>query len=280
MRGACVILFRSGDLGYAASQMFPIHANIGFLVVNSKVVPMRLALIFSLVLVGPSLAKDCEPPKKEGREISGLIDFSECMIDKVAALERENAALKMDLETIETALSRFPGELRNENGRVTRIGGDNLVLATFSTSARRRETVASVAIDQTALEALCGIGCTINIVLSAEGLRKDDPPPVFADASCTLRYTAKSGAWAQGGGCGEPVTGVDGDGKPPGRSGGEVIATAGGVCILADAEPGRGVAADGQLLGADRAKGLYLIATPALWTETADRFRCDVKFGR
>jgi hypothetical protein len=244
------------------------------------VIAMRWILVAFVLLAGPAQAKDCEPPKKEGREITGLIGFSKCMIDKVADLERENAELRTELEKIQASLSKFPGELRSENGRVTRTGGENLVQASFTTSARRREAPASLGIDQKALEALCVIGCTVNLVLTAEGLRKEDPGPVSAVATCNFRYTAKSGAWTQGGGCGEPVSGVDGNGKPPGKSGGEVIAVSGGACMLADSEPSRSVDDEGELLGGDRAKGLFLIAAPALWTGKEDRFRCELKLGR
>lgn len=241
---------------------------------------MRLLSVLLVLLATTAHARECEAPKQEGGEVRGLRAYVDCMNKAVATLERDNADLKKELEKIQASLSKFPGEFRNEDGRVTRSGGDSLVHATFSTGARRREAAAALGIDQKALEALCAVGCTINLMLSAEGLRKSDPPPVFADATCTLRYTAKSGAWSQGGGCGDAVSGVDGDGKPPGGSGGEIIGSAGEACILADSEPARGVSPDGQLLNADRAKGLYLIAAPALWTGTETRFRCELKLSR
>jgi hypothetical protein len=55
---------------------------------------------------------------------------------------------------------------------------------------------------------------------------------------------------------------------------------AGGACILADSEPSRSVDPEGEMLGGDRAKGLFLIAAPALWTGKEDRFRCELKLGR
>jgi hypothetical protein len=241
---------------------------------------MRWIVIVFALLSSSAGARDCEPPKRVNEELNGVIKFSECMIDKVASLERENAELRKELEKIRSALTKFPGDLRNEDGRVTRTGGENLVQATFITGARRGAGPAALDVDQKAVEALCAVGCTVNLVLAAEGLRKEDPGSVNAAATCSLRYTAKSGAWSQGGGCGDPVSGVDGNGKPPGRSGGEIIAMAGDACMLADSEPGRSVDADGQLLGADRAKGLVLIASPALWTGTEARFRCEMKISR
>ncbi|MCX7286553.1 MAG: hypothetical protein NTW20_03060 [Rhodobacterales bacterium] len=241
---------------------------------------MRWIFVVLALASGAASAKDCEPPKRVNEELSGVIKFSECMIDKVAGLERENAELRKELDKIQTALTKFPGEMRNEDGRVTRSGGENLMQATFITGARRGAGPAALAIDQKALEAICAVGCTVNLVLAAEALRKEDPGSVNTAATCSLRYTAKSGTWSQGGGCGDPVSGVDGDGKPPGKSGGEVIATVGDACVLADSEPGRSVDAAGQLLGADRAKGIYLIAAPALWTGTEARFRCEMKISR
>jgi hypothetical protein len=241
---------------------------------------MRLLPAVLCLLAAAAQAKDCDVPKVEGRTVTGLGVFAECMNERIAKLEQDNAALREELETTRGLLAEFPGELKNDNGRLTRTGGDNLVQASFSTSARKGQAAAGLAVDQKALEAMCEVGCTLHLALTAEALRKSDPPPVFADASCTLRYTAKSGAWAQGGGCGDAVSGVDGDGKPPGKAGGEVLASAGGACLLADAEPGRGIAAEGQVLAADRTKGLFLIAAPAQFTGTVARFRCEMKIGR
>jgi hypothetical protein len=241
---------------------------------------MRLILVAFALLAGTAAAKDCEPPKRVGEELNGVIKFSECMIDKVAGLERENSDLRKDLEKIQAALKKFPGEIRNEGGRVTRSGGENLVLATFVTDARRGSGPVALEIDQKALEAICAVGCTLNLALAAEGLRKDDPGSVNTAVTCSLRYDAKGGEWSQGGGCGDPVSGIDGDGKPPGESGGEAIAVAGGACVLADSEPARSVDADGQLLGEDRAKGLFLVAAPTAWTGTEARFRCEMRIAR
>jgi hypothetical protein len=241
---------------------------------------MRFLPALFCFLATAAQAKDCEAPRYEARKVAGLVAFADCMNDRVGKLEAENAKLRDELEKTRVALSGFPGELKNDNGRVTRSGGDNLLQASFSTSARKGQAAAGLAIDQQALEAMCAVGCTVHLALTAEALRNTDPPPVFADATCTLRYTAKNGAWAQGGGCGDAVTGVDGDGKPPGEAGGEVLATAGGACLLTDAEPGRGVNDDGQVLGADRAKGLFLVAAPLMFTGADARFRCELKLGR
>lgn len=241
---------------------------------------MRFLPALLCLLASAAQAKDCEPPIFEERKVTGFIAFAKCMNDRVGKLEEENAKLRDELEKTRDSLAEFPGELKNDNGRVTRTGGDNLVQASFATSARKGQAAAGLAIDQQALEAMCAVGCTLHLALTAEALRKSDPPPVFADATCSLRYTTKNGAWSQGGGCGDAASGVDGDGKPPGEAGGEVLAAAGGACLVADAEPGRGVNKDGQVLGADRAKGLFLVAAPLMFTGTDARFRCELKIVR
>lgn len=241
---------------------------------------MRFLPALILLLASAAQAKDCDIPKNDGRIVTGLADFAKCMNERVGSLEAENARLRQELETTRGSLAKFPGELTNDNGRVSRTGGENLVQARFTNSGRKGQTASGLVVDQVALEQICAAGCTLRLSLTAEALRKSDPPPVFADATCSLRYTAGSGAWAQGGGCGEAVSGVDGDGKPPGKAGGEVVASVGGACILADAEPGRGVAAEGPVLAADRSKGLFLIAAPPLFTGTDARFRCQMTIGR
>lgn len=232
------------------------------------------------LFVTAAQAKDCEPPQIQGRNVSGLSAFVDCVNDRIAKLEADNTALRKEMETVRTALAEIPGELKNDSGKVTQRGGTSVMKATFTTAARKGQAASGLPIDQNALESLCAIGCTIHLALTAETLRKEDPPQVFADASCTLRYTAKNGAWAQTGGCGDPVSGVDGDGKPAGQTGGEVLAVAGEACLLADAEPGRGITGTGQVLAADRAKGLYLIAAPLLFKGTNARFRCEMKIGQ
>lgn len=241
---------------------------------------MRFLPVFVLLLASAVQAEDCDIPQNDGHVVTGLGAFAKCMNERVGKLEEENARLRQELETTRGSLDEFPGALKNDNGRVSRTGGENLVQASFSNSGRKGQTASGLAVDQAALEQICANGCTVRLALMAEALRKSDPPPVFADATCSLRYTPVSGAWAQGGGCGAAVSGVDGDGKPPGKAGGEVLASVGGACILADAEPGRGVAAEGPVLATDRTKGLFLIAAPALFTGTDARFRCQMTIGR
>lgn len=241
---------------------------------------MRWSLVLVALAAGAADARDCALPRVDSYQIEGLLAFSDCVNERIAALENENAALRAELESVRVALKRLPGDFLNEGGKVTRSGGQSLVQATFIATARRREGPAALAIDQGVLETLCSVGCSITLVMEGEALRKGDPGSVSEVASCQLRYSAKNGAWSQGGGCGNAVSGIDGDGKPAGKVGGDVIASSGGACILADSQPSRSVGTGDQLLEADRERGLYLIAAPAFFPGTEARFRCELKFVR
>jgi hypothetical protein len=249
---------------------------------SDKVTVMRwIVASFAFALAsGPANAKDCVLPKSDGIRIDGMVAFSDCVNARMAALENENARLRDELEKVRKSLTGLPGEFVNESGRVTRSGGESLVQATFTTAARRREGPSALPLDLKVIETLCETGCTINLVMEGEALRKGDAASVSDVATCMLRYSGKNGAWSQGGGCGDAVSGVDADGKPPGKSGGEVIATAGAACLLADSEPNRAIGASDGLLDGDRAKGLFLIAVPALFQGTEARFRCEMKITR
>ncbi len=72
----------------------------------------------------------------------------------------------------------MPGAFLNDNGKVSRSGGESLVQATFTASARRREGPAALPVDQQVLEGLCGVSRTITLVVEGEALRKSDPSSV------------------------------------------------------------------------------------------------------
>jgi hypothetical protein len=243
---------------------------------------MRLMLtaFFVLAVASNAHARDCNPADAEGQEIRGLRAFSECVIAEINDLKRENIELRREIEEIRKSLTSFPGDFENKNGRVTRLGGERLTQASFSLSSRSREGASGLDIDQKALALICEIGCSITLSLTAQGLRETDTAPVVAVGPCAFRYNLQSGVWALSGACGEPVSGIDGDGAPNDNSGGEVIATAGGACILADSEPSRSVDPETGKLSGDRAKGLFLVAEPALWKGKENRFRCDLKIAR
>jgi hypothetical protein len=241
---------------------------------------MRVLLAILVLLAGAAQARDCRPPKDEGKKITGLGAFAECVIAEISDLRQENARLQDKVEQLEKSLAGIPGEMKNVNGRVTRTGGDTLVRADFSLDGRARQAAIGLEVDQKALERLCGEGCSFTLALTAVGLREGDPTPIYATGPCAFQYKAKSGAWSRSGACGGEAAGVDGDGSPSGAPGGEVIAMAGEACLLADSGPRRNVDPEDQPLSRDREKGLVLIANPALWTGSEQRFRCDLRISR
>ena len=241
---------------------------------------MRMTLIIFFLVCGAAQARACTLPRVDANEIHGLRSFSECLLAEIASLKRDQARLRREVEELQEALADIPGEFRNNNGRVTRLGGQRLVEASFAIDARTREGTAALAIDQAALEDLCAINCTITMSLIAEGLREADPAPAFALGPCAFHYGSENRAWARSGTCGDAISGIDGDGAPTGISGGEIIAEVGSACRLADSDPRLGVDPGARALGRDHAPGLFLIADPSLWEGDEARFRCELTLVR
>lgn len=241
---------------------------------------MRVLILIGVLLAGAAEARECKPPRVEGTQVFGFREFAECTNAEIADLKKENARLTDVVEKMEKTLAGVPGEMTNTNGRVVRSGGDNLVRAVMSLDGRARQAAMGMNIDQKALEKLCGEGCSLTLVLTGVGLREGDPTPVFVSGPCAFQYKAKSGAWTRGGACGAETSGVDGNGLPTGATGGEIIATAGEACMLADSGPRRPVDPETEALSRDREKGLVLIADPGLWTGSEQRFRCDLSIVR
>jgi hypothetical protein len=241
---------------------------------------MRLMLIVFLLLSGAAQARDCDPPRVTFDEVLGLRDFSRCLLAEIADLKREQARLLGEIGKLQKRVASVPGEFVNENGRVTLLGGDDLVRASFAVTSRARDGAIALGIDQAVLEELCAKSCTLSLTLTAVGLRQADPAPVFAVGPCVFRYNGASGVWARSDACGKATMGVDGNGRPRGRSGGEVIVAAAEACLLADSEPSRDLEAERQSLGRDLERGLFLIADAAYWDGDEARFRCDLKVSR
>lgn len=242
---------------------------------------MRTLLLSLFLATGAAHAEDCKLPEGKNEELKGVIEFSKCIQKRVNALETENAALRESLEAMQKTLASVPGELVNVNGRETRSGGERLTQASYTMPSRAGTGAAFLAVDDKVAGELCAQGCSVSLQMTTEG--GTIPTEPGAIGPCTFRYNAKSGAWSLNG-CGEPVSGVDGNGKPTGEGGGETIAVAGGACILADAEPLRQVDAQApkatETLGRDRGKALYLIADSRLAGAGAGRFRCELKLAR
>lgn len=238
---------------------------------------MRVLFVLLMLAAGAAQAEDCKRPQYENKMMRGLDEFVDCVNRRLAGLEKEKALLQDRVESLEKLISGLPGEMTDTNGRVTRSGGGALVRAAVSLDARSRQAVMERRIDQKALEQLCGEGCNVTLSLTAVGLREGDPTPIFAVGPCGFQYKVKSGAWTLGEACGKAVSGVDGDGSLADAAGGEVIVTAGEACQFADSGPRRSVDPEDQPLSRDRDKGLVLIADPALWTGSEQRFRCDLR---
>jgi hypothetical protein len=244
-------------------------------------VVMRLLLVLLVLTAGAARAEDCKRPQYENNMlIRGLDDFVDCVNKRLAGLENEKALLQERVDSLEKLISGLPGELSDNNGRVTRSGGGTLVRAAISLDARSKQATIEKRIDQKVLEQLCGEGCTVTLSLTAVGLREGDPAPIFAVGPCSFLYKAKSGAWTLGKACGATASGVDGDGALSDAPGGDVILTAGEACLFADSGPRRSVEPEDQPLSRDRDKGLFLIADPALWAGSEQRFRCDLRIAR
>jgi hypothetical protein len=241
---------------------------------------MRVLFVILVLAAGAAQARDCKEPWWEDKILKGMGTYVQCVNDRLAELEKEKAQLQDQVDKLDKIMAGLPGELTDLNGRVTRSGGGKLTRAGFSLDARARQAAMGLDIDQKALEQLCGEGCSLTLVLTAIGLREGDPTPIFATGPCAFQYKAKSGAWTRSGACGNEAAGVDGDGILSDVPGGDVIATAGEACLLADSGPRRSVDPEDQPLSRDREKGLALIADPSLWKGSEQRFRCDLRITR
>lgn len=241
---------------------------------------MRVLLVILILAAGTVQARECKEPWWENKVLKGMSTYVECVNDRLAELETEKAQLQDKVDKLDKIMAGLPGEMTDMNGRVTRSGGGNLMRAGFSVDARARQAAMEMDIDQTALEHLCGEGCSLTLVLTAIGLREGDPTPIFATGPCAFQYKAKSGAWTRGGTCGAEAAGVDGDGSLSDAPGGDIIAIAGEACLLADSGPRRSVDPEDQPLSRDRDKGLVLIADPSFWAGSEQRFRCDLRISR
>ena len=243
---------------------------------------MRIALTLLLLMLaaGPGQARQCQLPLIT-RDSQVPTRFLSCLLDEIGDLKREQARLRRALDDLQGVAAELPGEFRNENGQTTQTPNRTLTEATLILSSRSISETTSLPLKQDVMETLCAEtgGCMITLFLRPEGLRETDPASTVATGPCLFDYDATNGAWVRGGACGDDgaLAGADGNGRPGGTDGGEIIASAAGACILADSDPGLSVGPDTSLLGRDHARGLFLIAAPSLGSAGLGRFRCELK---
>ncbi len=248
----------------------------------------RLAAALAVCLSGAAARADCPPPSRggividDGRVLLRGRDGAvvRCLADEVAALRRENRALRQRVDMLEAALAQAPVPYLAEDARVSAEAGRPVGRASFVLTARQTSQPAALTLDAGVVAALCGRpgGCRVTLVEAGEGLRRSDPAPRRTTGPCALTYATESGAWARAAPCGADAgaaAGVDGDGAGPGSAAGAgaaIIASA-GRCHLADAPAERGPGG-ATPLAADRTRGLHLVALAG--GAAAGRFRCEL----
>ncbi len=242
-----------------------------------RLVPMIVALMLTAV---PVAARECRLPLLIG-DAAVPTSFLSCLLDEISDLKRDQTRLRREVNELTEALSELPGQFRNEDGVVSADEDRKLATASFRLTSRSTSDTTSLPVDQDAMETLCAGtgGCTVTLFLRPEGLRPADPVDIVATGPCLFDYDPKNGVWVRGGACGEAgaLTGTDGNGTPGGNDGGEIVAAAGGACLLADSDPGLTVGPGAGLFGRDHSRGLFLVAAPSLRDNGSGRFRCELK---
>ena len=240
---------------------------------------MRLILFLFLILTPvAATARTCDvPPRVLSNTVQYLeaLDTIECLLLEINDLKRGQTALAGEIERLKRQIADVPGEYRNQDGKISMPGSGKINTASFRLTSQQGGRPVSLAIDHKVLETLCatGTGCAVSLFLEGDGLRLSETAATAASGPCALNYNKGSGAWSLGAGCDGSgvVSGTDGNAEPGGSGGGEVVMSAGGACILADAEASRAVGGT-AILGADGSRGFYVVGDPG--TATDGRFRC------
>jgi hypothetical protein len=244
---------------------------------------MRILALLALCLCAalPAAARDCrvEMPSGLPRHPFAFVDVLECLLDEIAALKRERARLTGRVAELEATLATIPADYVNADGRIEAAADRPVARARFVLTARTTGGSAALALDPAVLEALCARpgGCAIALAERVLDLGRPEAEAAEGVGPCLFLYDPGDGAWFRAAGCGagEAVRGVDGNGGPMGDGGAEIVASAGQVCLLADAEARTGPGS--ALLARDYSDGLFLIAAPGLGADPARRFRCELQ---
>lgn len=234
--------------------------------------------IFFVFEAVPALARDCRLPLRTEAEARDLVN---CLLAEIHDLKREQVQLRRLIEEQARALQELPGDYRNDNGIVSRDRNRRLSTATVLFSSSEANSISGIKVAQDVLEELCARegGCALSLTLRAEGHQASPPRDETITGPCLLNYTSQTGAWLSSGDCGavEAKRGQDGDGVPTGDGGAEVIAEAGGGCLLADSNPNIRIGPGNNTLGRDHEMSLFVIAASDLRQNGSGRFRCELK---
>lgn len=231
----------------------------------------------------PAAARDCrsEVPRRIPDHTFAFSDVIDCLLDEIAALRRDQARLAARVGALEAELAAIPADYLNLDGKVAAPEGRPVGRARFVLTARQTGGTAAMPLDMAVVEALCAGtgGCTLALARRDLDSRRAEAGAAEGVGPCVFLYDGDSLAWFRAAGCdGGGVAGLDGDGGPLSGSGrgGEIVAEAGGVCLLADSDASPRLGPEATFLGGDHGPGLFLIAAPARGDDPGRRFRCEL----
>lgn len=260
---------------------------------------IRLAtLLICLLAALPAAARDCSGALPRGVPLRSYVlrDAVDCLISELRVLQRNQSRMAEELDRTRRALAvaqaAIPVDYLNEDGRITLPENRPIGRASFVLSARTTGGPASLALDRAVVAELCGDagGCSLRLARRDLGLAAAPPD---GTGPCLFLFDSASGGWFRSAGCGDAAArGIDGNGGAIGSGGGEILAKAGGACLLADADARRGpgpapdqgagpnagpnAGPDTAFLTSDQTPGLFLIAAPERTADRAPRFRCEL----
>ena len=244
---------------------------------------MRALAVLFLCAALPAQARDCraEMPRGWPEHAFAYADVIDCLLGEIAALRREEARLARRVGELEAALAAVPADYVNLDGKAEAPEGRPVGRARFVLTARLTGGTAAMPLDMAVVEALCAGpgGCSIALARRNLDPRRDGAGTAEGVGPCLFLYDGETLAWFRAAGCdGGGVAGVDGDGGPRSGSGagGEILAEAGGVCLLADSDASPRLGPEATFLGGDHGPGLFLIAAPERGDRPGRRFRCEL----
>lgn len=239
--------------------------------------------VLCLLAAAPARARDCREDMPRGLPARAFAyaEVIDCLLGEIATLRREAARLAARVGALEAALSAIPADYVNLDGKARAPEGRPVGKALFVLSARQTGGTAAMPLDMSVVEALCAGpgGCSLLLVRRDAGLARPRGSAARGVGPCLFLYDADGGAWFRAAGCGgADAAGVDGDGGALSGSGagGEIVAEAGGSCLLADSDARPQLGREATLLGGDRGPGLFLIAAPDRGDDPGRRFRCEL----